>query len=176
MSQAESLRLEPIDDGDSWKMLLWRNSPKVFKWCRQNEKLSDHEHDSWFSRIKSDPTIKMYALYGPKSVDLKCIELVGVTGLTSIDRLNSRAEVSLYIDPELHRQGLGFKAARSLTDKAFNVHNLNSIWGEAFEGSPAIGLFQKCGFKEEGRRRQFYFREGKYVDAILFSLLRSEYV
>lgn len=102
--------------------------------------------------------------------------LVGVCGLTSIDWINRRAEFSLYLGPEHQGQGLGEAALRALCAHGFNVLNLNCIWGEAFDGNPAIKMFERVGFKEEGRRRQFYYREGKYIDAVLFSLLRSEYV
>jgi hypothetical protein len=81
----------------------------------------------------------------------------------------------LYIGPEHQGQGLGEAALQALCDHGFNVLNLNSIWGEAFDGNPAIKMFERVGFKPEGRRRQFYFREGRYIDAILFSLLRDEY-
>jgi len=101
--------------------------------------------------------------------------LVGVCGLTSIDWVNRRAEFSLYIASEYQGNGYGEAALRLLVEHGFNVLNLNSIWGEAFDGNPAINMFKKVGFIEEGRRRQFYFREGKYIDAILFSLMRSEY-
>ncbi len=167
MSQNE-LSFRRIVANDDGFVRDCRNDPRIYKWCRQNEPLHPEQRKAWFTNQQVDQTLSMYAFESER------LSPLGVCGLTSIDRINSRAEVSLYVDPNKHRQGIGFQAAKLLIDRAFNVHNLNSIWGEAFEGSPAIGLFKKCGFKEEGRRRQFYFREGKYVDAILFSLNRSD--
>lgn len=161
MNQVASSRLK-----QTW---LWRNDPRIYRWCRQASPVSWNHHSRYWERIDRDPNSKMYHL------DVKG-QHVGVFGLTSIDWINRRAEVSLYIDPDQHLKGLGYKGAKVLMRQAFKVLNLNCIWGEAFDGSPAIGLFKKCGFKEEGRRRQFYYRDGKYVDAILFSLTRGEYV
>ena len=34
-------------------------------------------------------------------------------------------------------------------------------------------LLAKCGFKRGGRRRQTFFREGKYLDDIFFDILKN---
>ena len=170
MSQIKSLCLDtpPLGEGGLSKLFSWRNDPRIYKWCRQYEPISWHQHESYWEKVQKDPNIKMYGIRDGNN-------LVGVCGLTSIDWVNRRAEFSLYIASEYQGNGYGEAALRLLVEHGFNVLNLNSIWGEAFDGNPAINMFKKVGFIEEGRRRQFYFREGKYIDAILFSLMRSEY-
>ena len=54
--------------------------------------------------------------------------------------------------------------------------NLNVIWGETFEGNHAYDMFLKLGMKHEGTRRQFYFKEGKHIDAHLVSITRQEFM
>jgi RimJ/RimL family protein N-acetyltransferase len=100
---------------------------------------------------------------------------VGICGLTSIDWINRRAEFSLYIGPEYQGSGFGEHALRLLCRHGFQTLNLNCIWGEVFESNPALAMFQRVGFKECGRRRQFYFRDGKYIDAILVDVMRNEW-
>lgn len=158
--------LGPIDDIQ--QLRTWRNDPRVYKWCRQYEPVGWTNHVTYWDNVAKDPNAKMYGVYSDD-------KLVGVTGLTSIDWINRRAEFSIYINPAEHGCGFGESALRALCSHGFKALNLNSIWGEAFEGNEAMKMFRRVGFKEEGRRRQFYFREGKYIDAVLFSLLRSEY-
>jgi hypothetical protein len=38
-----------------------------------------------------------------------------------------------------------------------------------------MALFEKVGMKREGKRRDFYFRDGAYHDAHLFSILRADW-
>lgn len=161
--------LRHIEYNDLPLLRRWRNLPVIYKWCRQFEPISESHHLSWFDSIRKDPTIKMYSILNDE------LDIIGACGLTSIDYINSRAEFSLYIGPEHQGQGYGEASLRALCSFGFNVLNLNCIWGEAFVGNPALDMFKKVGFKEEGARREFYFREGKYIDAILFSLLRSDY-
>lgn len=151
----------------------WRNSPHIRKWTRQFDVLSDEDQSRWFARQYEDPTIQMYGIMWPdeKKVD----QLVGVTGLTSIDLVNRRAEFSIYIAPDRQGDGLGRKALATLLEHGFKNYGLNLIWGETFDGNPAKVLFERLGFKREGTRRQFYYRDGKLIDAHLYSILRSEW-
>ena len=147
----------------------WRNDYKIWKWCRQNDQLINKNHLDWFDNIRNDPTIKMYAILN--QID----ENVGVCGLTDIDRLNQRAEFSLYIGPEYQNKGYGKAALKTLLSHGFMNQNLNVIWGETFEGNPAYDMFIKLGMRHEGTRRQFYYKEGKFIDAHLVSITRIEY-
>ena len=138
------------------------------RWCRQSDVISDVEQAAWFSRQSADPTIKMYAVTAQGGI-------VGVAGLTSIDRLARRAEFSLYIGPEHHGEGYGRKALVALFTKGFRDLALNLIWGESFDGNPAIRLFESLGMIREGTRRDFYFKDGRFIDAHLFSIRSTEW-
>jgi RimJ/RimL family protein N-acetyltransferase len=146
----------------------WRNDPAIWKWCRQNDAISDVAQERWFERQAADQTIKMYWIQVGEC-------RVGVCGLTSIDRENRRAEFSLYIDPKEQGRGLARKALRTLLHHAFRNLNLHLVWGESFDGNPAIKLFRSLGFVCEGVRQDFYFRDGAYIDALLFSITEDQW-
>lgn len=148
----------------------WRNSPEVFKWCRQNDLITTEGHAKWFKNHQTDPKVKMYLIRAKKQ------DPAGVCGFTDIDLINQRAEFSLYIAPEKQKQGIGKDALKLLIWHGFNAYPFETIWGESFSGNPAIEMFKSIGFKQEGIRRGFYFRDGVYVDAHLFSIKREELV
>lgn len=110
-----------------------------------------------------------------KGKDKPTLAMVGVCGLTSIDLHNRRAEFSLYIAPALHGQGFGRKGLELLLTHGFKNLGLNVIWGEVFDGNPAAKLFRRLGFVKEGTRREFYFRDGKFIDAHIVSLTAGEW-
>lgn len=103
-------------------------------------------------------------------------ELVGVCGLTDICPVNQRAEFSLYIFPEHHQQGYGSEALSCLLTHGFKNLNLNRIWGETFDQNPGAKVFERLGFRHEGKREEFYFREGRFIDAHLYSIGRKEWL
>jgi RimJ/RimL family protein N-acetyltransferase len=151
----------------------WRNYAGIWRWCRQHTLLDAKSHERWLERISTDPSIKMF---GIEVEDGQGDRLpVGVCGLTSIDHLNQKAEFSLYISPGHQGSGLGKLALRTLLSHGFKDFNLNRIWGETYEGNPALTMFEKLGFTIEGKQRQAYFRDGKFIDSFIVSMLREEF-
>lgn len=132
--------------------------------------LTESAHLDWFYRQAKDQAIQMYEIHPHE------IGRVGVCGLTSINRLNRNAEFSLYIAPEYQKQGFATPALLTLFYHAFKNMNLKQIWGETFFDNPAQEIFRKIGMMEDGRRRQFYFKDGGYHDAILFSIMDHEFL
>lgn len=170
-NRGSEIILDLISRGDLATMLSWRNDPRVFSWCRQHDLINEINHLGWFEKSSVDPTIKMYSI--KKSCDKS---LVGICGFTSIDLINRRAEFSLYIGPEHWGNSLGLKALGVLCEHGFCSYGFNIIWGETFDKNPAIKTFESLGFKREGTRREFYFKNGKFIDAHLYSLKKDEFL
>lgn len=151
------------------KARYWRNDEAIQRWCRQYTVISEPSQKRWLERIEVDDSIKMFGV-----VEKGTRADVGTCGLTSIDRVNQRAEFSLYIAPEYQRKGYGLEALRTLVHHGFYAFNLVRIWGEVFDGNLAIEMFKKVGFQKEGTLRSSYFREGRFIDSHIVSLLRGE--
>lgn len=159
--------LYPLDSGYIEQMRVWRNHPDVRRWCRQWGLINDREQAQWFASMSDDKSMAMYALAcGDK--------IIGACGLTSICWINRRAEFSLYVDPDKRRKGYARAGLTLLLYHGFNDMNLNRIWGETFDGNPAARLFESLGFVKEGTRKEFYFKDGKYIDAHLYSVSRGD--
>lgn len=158
--------LRRIEEEDLPALFQWRNDYRVWRWCRQFEPLHHSKHMAWFQWQASDKSVSMFAVLDREG------DIVGVCGLTDIDQTNRRAEFSLYIDPDRGGQGYGKAALRTLFKHGFDRLGMNVIWGETFDENPAAHLFESVGMTIEGTRRDFYFREGKFVDAHLYSLRR----
>jgi RimJ/RimL family protein N-acetyltransferase len=160
--------LDHINTDYAEQLFLWRNDRRVYQWCRQYEPLMYCKHLRWIEGLPGRDDVKMYAVF---CHDILC----GVCGLTDIDYVNRRAEFSLYIDPEQHGRGLGRKTLLTLFSHGFKALNLNRIWGETFAGNPAFDLFIKIGMTCEGERIDYYYRDGRYINARLISIGRDDF-
>ena len=175
------ISLEPAIPAEA---LGWRNDPSIYRWCRQHTPITEMEHADWLKKIHVDPTIKMFSVYWDTSeimtnaahaINVFEVGYVGVCGLTSIDRHNRNAEFSLYIAPEEQGNGYATPALKALCKYGFNTLGLKRIWGEVFDGNPAIEMFQKAGFRTEGTLRSSYWRDGKWIDSFRIGLLAEEF-
>lgn len=100
---------------------------------------------------------------------------VGVCGFTGIDRVNQRAEFSLYVAPEFQGRGYGKDALYTLLRHGFEDMNFVRIWGETFDENPAFSMFKKLGMIWEGTQRKSYFRNGKFINSHMVGMLREEF-
>ncbi len=167
----EGVFLNVLDPSDLYR--FWRNDPMIWRWTRQNDLISRESHGRWFESQGADPTIKMYSL---NLRDDQLEPVIGVCGLTSINLNNRNAEFSLYLDPRYHKKGLATPSLKTLFYHGFMNMGLKSIWGETLENNHAQVVFRRMGMKEDGIRRQFYWKDGQFWDAIMFSVLDSEFL
>jgi RimJ/RimL family protein N-acetyltransferase len=147
---------------------MWRNLYAVRKWCRQHTLIDEYNHEMWLASQAESSRIKMFGIWNHH-------ECVGVCGFTSIDMLNRNAEFSLYINPKKQRKGYGKLALQTLLRHGFEDFGFERIWGETFDGNPAMNIFIDVGMEIEGTFRNAYFREGQFINSFIVSVLKDEF-
>lgn len=103
---------------------------------------------------------------------------VGHVGLYEIDYRVRKANSGTIIgDKTLWGKGLGTKIRKEILDFAFNQLNLNRIQCTILESNiGSIKVSEKLGFKKEGILREYQYRDGKYQNAIIMSILKSDWL
>ncbi len=102
---------------------------------------------------------------------------LGLMGLYNINWQTRIATTgALIANKEFWGKGYGYDAKMQVLHYAFHFLNLHRIDSSvvAFNKRSA-GCLLKCGYKEEGVRREYHFRHGKYFDQILFGILRRDF-
>jgi RimJ/RimL family protein N-acetyltransferase len=102
---------------------------------------------------------------------------IGNLRLLDVAPEDRAARVAIHIgDPDFRDKGYGTDAMKTLVRFAFEEMNLNRIELGVFDyNERAIASYRKCGFVEEARRRQAHYERGSYHDAVIMSVLRSEW-
>jgi UDP-4-amino-4,6-dideoxy-N-acetyl-beta-L-altrosamine N-acetyltransferase len=103
--------------------------------------------------------------------------IVGAIYLLDIDWVSRSGELSIWIGNPAHRnKGAGRDAMAALLRHAFQDMNLHRVWLRVLSGNdPAIALYTKMGFVEEGRWREAVFKSGRYQDFLQMSCLDREF-
>ncbi|WP_410769357.1 GNAT family N-acetyltransferase [Fontibacillus sp. BL9] len=105
------------------------------------------------------------------------LDYIGQIDLHRLNWKNRSAILGIVIGrKEMLGQGYGQEAIGLLQRFAFETLNLNRLELEVYGfNERAYRCYLSCGFKEEGRARQKIFKQGKYHDVILMSILAEEY-
>jgi RimJ/RimL family protein N-acetyltransferase len=106
--------------------------------------------------------------------------LVAFGGLTNISWENRSAEISLIVDPDLHRQGYGTESVGLLLDEGFYKMNLEVIYGEVYECNPNLAFWRKVVADCDDRQWQARtatlpdrkYWNGAYYNSLYFSIRR----
>ena len=132
-------------------------------WLTYDRSRSDERRN--LRGIRRDPNVAIFVAETP----------AGVAGRLSIARDRHPysphvAEVGLMVAADQRRQGIG----SALMDEALKwarSAGITKVELEVFpHNAPAISLYRKLGFEEEGRRRNRYLIGGHHVDTILMSI------
>jgi RimJ/RimL family protein N-acetyltransferase len=94
-----------------------------------------------------------------------------------IDRPEAHsAELSLLVDADCWGRGFGTDMVETTLEACFGGWGIHRIGVRVEEANErALALYRRLGFTEEGRLRQAAFRDGRYRDVLLFSLLAEEW-
>jgi [ribosomal protein S5]-alanine N-acetyltransferase len=84
-----------------------------------------------------------------------------------------RAEVGYWLAQPFRGQGIMTAVVQRLCQHAFEEFGLVKITAHVFTHNPASArVLEKCGFQQEGLLRKQFHKDGKFIDARLFALLR----
>jgi RimJ/RimL family protein N-acetyltransferase len=103
-------------------------------------------------------------------------QIIGWVQITNLNMAARCAELGIRIGDTAERgQGLGSDALRLAIDFCWTHLNLRRLALVALHtNGPAIRLYQRLGFHQEGRLRQASFVAGEFVDIVVLGLLRAE--
>ena len=95
--------------------------------------------------------------------------VIGVVDLVSFDPANRRAEVGIIIMNDYRRQGYGAAVIDAIKDYALRILHLHQLYAYVdCDNNASMGLFEKTGFCESAKIKDWLFDGVKYHDSVLF--------
>lgn len=150
-------------DPDVSRMLQWRAHERV-------EDSLEYIHDarSLWQRGRA---------WLPGIFDHERGQLVGCTGISSIDRPNHRAEVGTWIGVPFQGAGYNVEAKAALAVFAFEHLDLSRLeFLTRVDNERSLAAMRKLpGIREEGVLAERIWRDGVGHDAVLFALLARDF-
>ena len=164
-----AVRLRALERADLPRSLAWVNDPEITRFTGTLYPVSAAEEEAWYERLQNDPAQRIFAL------EIEGGLHVGNGGFRDIQPVPRKAELWIYIgDRSRQQSGVGTAAIRELVKFGFERMNLHRIWVRVFAyNERALKAFEKCGFTREGLLRDDVFRDGRFHDTHVLSVLES---
>jgi len=172
--QFDDITLRAIEESDLELIREMINDPEIEKMTGGGGfPVSAYQQKRWFESIQNrNNELRLM-------IDTNNHGTIGLVALTDIDYKNGTAEFhyKLASSKNLRGKGYGTKALSALVEYAFMQMNLNCIYsGNVEYNNVTERIKEKLGFKKEGVLRERVFKNGKYFNIHVWSLLRSDWV
>lgn len=165
--------IRAIEEKDLPVLHAWANDPEIWPnlggWHFPS---SFGSMQQWFTGLKNDALNQRFAVQA-----LDSGELIGTTNLVSIDWKNNHAFHGIMLGKEYRGKGYATDVVMAMARYAFDELHFARLDTDIIEyNQPSLTLYlERCGWKEEGRMRNWYFRQGRYWDKIVIGLTREDY-
>lgn len=102
--------------------------------------------------------------------------LIGIVRLKRVRPEDRVADFGIAIARDYWSRGYGTDATRTILRFAFDTMNLHRVaLGVLDYNERAVRVYEKCGFRHEGRERQSKYRNGRWHDNILMAIFADEF-
>ncbi|MGH7298115.1 MAG: GNAT family N-acetyltransferase, partial [Polyangiaceae bacterium] len=167
----ESVYLRAIEETDAATSYEWMSDPEVrVHLGRRHIPNTEAQSRAFIARVdwKSDHVFAIIS----RADGLH----VGNCGLHDITPVDRRAALGIVIGrKDQQNRGFGTESVRLLCRHAFENLNCRKVWLAVYATNPrGLKVYERCGFRVEGRLREHRWVEGKWVDEIRMGLLAGE--
>lgn len=136
--------------------------------------LNKEDQVKWFDKITNSKTDVI--LIGEQRND-KIFEPIGTFKITGIDWTNRSCNIGEDIYRDYRGKGLGYKIVEAGVDFCFEILNMNRLDAEVLVTNIAS---QKVlfggGFRKEGNRRKAVYKCNKYIDSLIFGIIKDDWI
>ncbi len=173
--ESKRLNFRAFSESDVHEVFAMRSDPEVMKYIPRplaknlddaaaviqmiQDTIAKKEGINWVITLKDDP------------------KLIGIIGIYRIKPTNLRGELGYMLLPEFHGQGIITEAILPVLENAFNhigFHSLEAIIDP--DNTSSERVLQKNGFVKEAHLLENEFWDGRFLDTIIYSLLKRNYV
>jgi RimJ/RimL family protein N-acetyltransferase len=172
--RGEKVYLRGSERSDIPMFTRWFNDAETVSFLSMRAPMSQAGEEQWFNRMLEQEGKDAYHFVMCRIAD----DLpLGTIGLFHVDTLNGSAGIGISIgEKSLWGQGLGTDAMFALLDFGFGHLRLERMWLEVYDFNVrARRSYDKCGFVLEGTERHAIFKQGRFIDVHLMSILRDEW-
>ena len=164
------VELKKLQENDLEMVMDWRMRPYITKYMNTDPVLTIDGQKKWFDKVLKNATQKYWII---------CVDdvPVGMLQLMDIDTVNSRCSWGYYIaEIEYRSLQLAMYLEWNLYNYVFDILKLHKLCNETFvENAQVVKLHLLCGSKQDGIMRDHIYKNGKFYDVSIGSIIADEW-
>ena len=171
--QGKKVLLRAIEESDLESLHRWANDPAIWPLLAGwHFPTSMQDQRKWYASLSVQSLHQRFAIQAPD------VGLIGTANLVDINWKDRNAFHGMMLgDVDIRGKGYGKDTIMTMMRYAFEELGLERLDGSMIEYNEAsLAVYtRKCAWKEEGRQRNYYFRQNRYWDKIIVGVTRTDY-
>lgn len=171
--QGKKVILRAIEEEDLPLLQKWANAPEIgYLLAGWHFPTSMDDQRKWLNSFDVNSLHQRFA------IDTPDFGLIGTANLVDINWKDRNAFHGMLLgDKDIRGKGYGVDTIMAVMKYAFEELGLIRLDGSMIEyNKPSLGVYiNKCGWKQEGIQRQWYFRKNQFWDKIIVGITRDDY-
>lgn len=152
-----------------------------FEWFNDKNITKYQDKGTFPNSIEKQSDYYEYLLDSKKDIVFAIVDKyndkhIGNIGIHSIDYIHRKCEIGIIIGEKDQRgKGIAKHCIENMKNYIFNTLNLRRITVFIMhENIASIKSFESCGFIKEGVMKEYYYKNGTYLDSIIYGLINKE--
>jgi RimJ/RimL family protein N-acetyltransferase len=170
--QDEHVTLRTIEAEDIGFLCDCFNDPSVWAYLEAPtpiNRITEREYVE--ERVTDDDSVALLICVGENEADP-----AGHIAFYPATAVRGSTELSLMLAPEFWGEGYGTAASRLLTTYAFEERRMHRMVAQAIDANVgSCRIWEKLGFRQEGRQKEATYHQGRYMDLLLYAVLEDEW-
>jgi len=169
----------PVEKKDIESIRQLRNEPSTWIFLTDVQQITPQQQEEWFNRITTAKDRTYFSVFKEEKDFPIAYEgdFLGIIRFDQMDSVNKSVRVGCDIVPKERGKGYGTKVFKAILKFCFSHWGMHRLWLCVLENNEvALKLYAKAGFQKEGTMRQAIWRDGKWLDYIVMSILEEEYI
>ena len=166
--------LRSIERNDLELLHKWANDPQINTMIAGwHFPTNMNDQQKWFD------TLSVSSLNQRFAIEADDLGLIGTANLVDINWKDKNAFHGMLLgDKDIRGKGYAVDTILTIMRYAFEELGLNRLDGSIIEyNKPSYGVYvKKCGWKEEGVQREWYFRNNRFWDKIIVGVTKGDYL
>lgn len=158
------MEIRKLEEKDLQTRVAWMNDSRVNVTLNIQLPVTIESTISWYRRICENKARMDFSFE-------KDGQLVAMGGLTDIDSKVGKAELYIFVDPDLQGKGLGTESVKMMCQYGFQQLELQKIYLHTnADNLAARHIYEKVGFTLEGFMQKEVINNGKVKDRCYYGL------
>lgn len=172
--ETERLILRPYQKSDGPQIASHLRSREVTRYTYMPHPYAISDYDAFFRRMNTPAARQRHLVFA--LIDNVTGNVIGGLGCHAFDQKNQSVEIGYWLAKKYWGKGLMAGAVVAAVDYLFRVRKLRRVHARVWHpNTKSARVLEKAGFTLEGRLRQDIKRNGRWMDVLVFGVLREEW-